>query len=124
MSKGRNNKGKGEGWRNCSKCCAFCSDSSCKDRVCVTKSDLEGIFCSWMCSPSEWLLGKIDDKARRDIYNMRRYEHWLSEGFRPNDYSWEGNKLALLQETNPEAYEEAFKNKDKYKIRFKKKSLQ
>lgn len=86
-----------EKWKLCNKCCVFCVQrKNCYLRTCsqAKKEDL----CTWRCSPSDWLLGKIDEKARMRAYKERMVEHMEKEGFKEGDGSWEGDYIERCRE--------------------------
>lgn len=86
----------GEKWKgDCRKCCRHCEGKPCDLRVCYMgeKDDL----CAHKCSPSEWMMGRIDESAREETYQRRRVEFWLKRGFKEGDGSWEGQAIKDLR---------------------------
>lgn len=108
MAKSSENEAKTDSWQGlCQGCCAYCDKRPCSLRVCTqsTKEDL----CYWRASLFEWLMSRISEKARMETYKRRRIESYLKEGYRPNDNTWEGNRLKEWKEKYPDVYEEIYK---------------
>ena len=82
----------------CRGCCVFCEDwGNCRFRTCHTEK-IGKPTCYHRCSPSEWMMGKIDDKAKRRRYKRRQVETWLRDGKREGDGSWEGKMITRIRE--------------------------
>lgn len=85
------------GWRGeCVGCCLFCDVRDCDLRTCKARRSYE--MCSWKRTPSEWLLGRIDEKAGKETYQRRRVEHYLRIGHKEGDSTWEGKFIARMRE--------------------------
>jgi len=79
----------------CVGCCSFCKEKKCRYRSCDrSRKDL----CTWRRGISEWLLGRIDGNADRESYQRRRVEHYLRQGYKEGDGTWEGNVIRHMRE--------------------------
>lgn len=102
--KGSNNQG-GKRWQECQKCCVFCPDkNSCNLRICAPKG--REVLCCWQASPSEWMMGRLEEKARMFAYHRRSYEYALKRGRRAGDGTWDGSNLEEFRKKYPEVYQE------------------
>lgn len=95
------------GWKGeCPKCCVFCEKKNCSLRVCSIPREHP---CTWRRSPSEWMMGRLEEKADAFYTHLRRYEYYLKKGFRAMDGTWEGEKLERFRKENPKLYKEISK---------------
>lgn len=98
MAKGSTNQK--PDWTDCHLCCSSCNKTPgpCLKRPAKPCNIPEGGTCLWRASPSEWMLGNIDEKARRRIYQAHRVRRWESMGHREGDGTWEGNAIRHMRE--------------------------
>lgn len=87
----------------CRGCCLYCKEKDCPHETCHQQRIRIGAHkgehtCYYHCSPSEWMMGKIDDKARERLYKLRQIQAWLSRGIREDDGSWEGQMITRVRE--------------------------
>lgn len=107
-AKGKDNQALEKSWQGiCPGCCVYCRKKSCSLRTCELQK--KNYLCCWRASPVEWMMGRLSEKAKRETYARRRYEHYLKLGFFPEDGTWEGECLKRFKEKYPDVYEEIYK---------------
>jgi len=108
QAKSTSNHG-GKKWRDCRKCCHYCTKKDCELRSCVTKMTPKPFpLCCWKVSPIEWTMGRLDKKAGELAYRKRMFEDYIRRGVRP-DNTWEGQRLTRFKKKFPKVYKEILK---------------